>query len=120
MSAASVFDADPAGLLDRLDVAEQEAVRVRGALDALAVIGLDPFEVEPDQLGRGQLLRQDGAVDVRDGRLLEMEARRGGERPQREPGDHNGTKRFPAHFASSKSTGRQANIVAKAGSARKG
>jgi len=49
----------------------------------LSVIGFDPLEIEAHELGRGELLGQNGAVDVGDRRLLEMK-RVGGKRPQPE------------------------------------
>ena len=86
--------ADLAGFLDRLDVAEHVAVGVRGAGDALAVIGRDALEVEADELGRGELLRQDRAMDVGDRRLLQVEVGKRGERPCGEHGgNHNGGDR---------------------------
>ena len=65
---------EPAGVLDRLDVAELEAGgRIDGAFDAGPVIGRDALEVVVDQLRRRQLSRQDRPVDVGDGRFLDLE-----------------------------------------------
>src|SRR5258706_15455234 len=42
-------------------------------LDAMPAIGLDPLEVECDQVGTGQLARAQSALDIVDRRLSYME-----------------------------------------------